>query len=79
MSKFALALKSRTLWTVVVMLVFNLIPHLPVDQSVKDLVNGILTLLAAYFHVNPSQNYNAIVPNSTIIDGTPTGGSFGMK
>jgi hypothetical protein len=69
MSKFALALRSRTFWTVVVMLVFNLIPHLPVDQSVKDLVNGILTLLAAYFHVNPSQNYNA--PALTIIDTAP--------
>jgi hypothetical protein len=69
MSKFALALKSRTFWTVVVMLVFNLIPHLPVDQSVKDLVNGILTLLAAYFHVNPSQNYTPA--QLTTIDTAP--------
>ena len=59
MNKVTLALQSRTFWTVVVMMVFNLIPQLPVDQAVKDLINGVFTLVAAYFHVNPSQNYNA--------------------
>ena len=63
MTKIMLALKSRTFWTVVVMLIVNLIPHLPVSQPLKDLINSILTLLAVYFHVNPSQNYS--VPNGT--------------
>ena len=69
MNKVMLALKSRTFWTVIVMLVFNLIPHLPVDQSVKDLVNSILTLLVAYFHLNPSQDYTT--PTLTTIDTAP--------
>ena len=66
MNKIALMLKSRTFWTVVVMLVFNLIPQLPVDQGVKDLVNGILTLLATYFHINPSQNYTLPTPPPSV-------------
>ena len=77
MSKFALALKRRTIWTVVVMLVFNLIPHLQIDQSLKDLINGVLTMLVAYFKLNPTQSYTP--PQLPTIDGTPTGGSFGMK
>ena len=69
MSKLALVYNSRTFWTIVVMLVFNLIPQLPIDQSIKDLVNGVLSLLATYFHVNPSQNYNP--PTLTTIDTAP--------
>jgi hypothetical protein len=65
MSKLALVYNSRTFWTIVVMLVFNLIPQLPIDQAIKDLVNGILSLLATYFHVNPSQTYT--VPNGTYL------------
>jgi hypothetical protein len=77
MSKFALVHNSRTFWTIVVMLIFNLIPQLPIDQAIKDLVNGILSLLATYFHVNPSQNYTP--PTLTTIDGTPTGSSYSQK
>ena len=74
MNKFAMALKSRTLWTVIVMLVINLIPHLPASQDLKDLINGALALLITYFHLNPSQNYNP--PVLTTIDGTPSGASY---
>ena len=73
MSKIELALRSRTFWTAVVMLVLNLIPHAPVSQDLKDLINGALTLLITYFHLNPSQNYTTQTPT---IDGTPAGGSF---
>lgn len=51
--------KSRTFWTLILTFVFNaanstaaLLP--PQYQMV---VNGILASLAAYFHVNPSQQY----------------------
>jgi hypothetical protein len=58
MSKITLALKSRTFWTVAVMVVLNVLPHLPFNGETRDLITGVLGLLAAYFHVNPSQNYN---------------------
>ncbi len=43
------------------MLAFNITTYIHpyVSQGVFDLVNGMLTLLAGYFHVNPSQNYAA--------------------
>ncbi len=56
-SKIIQALHSRTVWTVIVMMVFNLIPQLNIDQSLKDMVNGVLVLVAGYFHVNPNQIY----------------------
>jgi hypothetical protein len=59
MSKLSLILGSRTFWTVVVIFVLNgfngihgMIPAgwvLPLDT--------VLGLLAVYFKVNPSQNY----------------------
>ena len=54
-----LALKSRTFLTIVIMVAFNIVevvsPNL--SPSVRDFINGILGLVAVYFHVNPSQNY----------------------
>jgi hypothetical protein len=61
MNKLVLALKSRTFLTIVVMVAFNIMevvsPNLSPD--VRNLVNGILGLVATIFHVSPSQNYNA--------------------
>jgi hypothetical protein len=59
MNKIMLALKSRTFWVVVLMFltggiqaISNIIP-----DSLLPVVEGGLGLLAAYFHVTPSQNY----------------------
>lgn len=60
MNKISLALKSRTFWTVALVVLINTVnansslmgPH------TLDIVNTILGLLITYFHVNPSQVYN---------------------
>ena len=59
MNKIVLALKSRTFWTVVLLVLLNTVPQLKgtVSQNVLDLINGVLGLAATYFHVNPSRNY----------------------
>lgn len=52
--------KSRTFWTVVVMFVVGggnaLVPVLP--APVQTAAMAVLGIMAAYFHVNPSQTYN---------------------
>jgi hypothetical protein len=54
-------LKSRTFWTVVAMFIVggvNAIAHvLPAD--LQTVVMGALSLATMYFHINPSQSYNA--------------------
>ena len=61
MTKLITILKSRTNWTLVIMFAFNVLNafghYLPADLT--TLINGILTSLAVYFKINPSQNYNA--------------------
>lgn len=69
MSKVTLALRSRTFWTLVVMVLVNVVPGLPVDQPAKDLLTTVLGLVATYFHVNPSQNYTP--QTLTTIDTAP--------
>lgn len=61
MQKIGQVLTSRTFWTIAIMLAFNLITYIHpfVSDSIFGLVNGALTLIATYFHVNPSQNYSA--------------------
>lgn len=50
---------SRTFWTVVAMFVVGglnaITPVLP--PNVQAVVVALLGVLATYFHVNPSQNY----------------------
>ena len=53
-SKLIQALHSKTVWTTIIMLVFNVIPSLNIDQSFKDLINGVLVVLISYFHINPA-------------------------
>lgn len=53
-SKIVQALHSKTVWTTVVMLIFNFIPSLNIDQALKDLINGVLVLVISYFHINPT-------------------------
>lgn len=59
MNKLTQALKSRTNWTI---LVGYLIAYGPVISSWvpsqwKPFIEGVLGLLAFYFHTNPSQVY----------------------
>ena len=66
MTKVLLVLKSRTVWTVVLILLINSVPTLKglfPSAAWLDTANTLLTILAGYFHVNPSQTYT--VPNGT--------------
>lgn len=55
MNKITQALSSRTVWTVIAMFIIGgvnaLFPVIPADWQAP--LMGVLTLLAAYFHVNP--------------------------
>ena len=64
MNKVMLALKSRTFWTLVFMFAFNAIEVVSPNLSpeTRTLVNGVMGLLAVFFHVNPSQQYNGTTP-----------------
>ena len=60
MNKIILALKSRTFWTVVILLLINVVPAVKnvfPNAAWLDTVSTVLTFLAGYFHVSPSQNY----------------------
>ena len=53
-SKILQALHSKTVWTMIVGLVFNiLVPQLNISPELRDLVNGVIVLVAGYFHINP--------------------------
>lgn len=59
MNKFTQLFKSRTFWTLAVMVAYNILNvygHL-LSPSLSDLVNLILGALVSYFHVNPSAVY----------------------
>ena len=56
-SKIVQALHSRTVWTVVVLALFNVLPHAGLSPELTDMINGILVLVAGYFHLNPNQVY----------------------
>ena len=53
-------LKSRTFWTIVVMFLYNgvMAIHNLIPVSFAPLVDGLLSIVAVYFHMNPSQNYS---------------------
>lgn len=59
MTKIKLALASRTFWTLVAIFVLNTVHANQglIPTGAMDIINPILTLLAAYFKVTPSQDY----------------------
>lgn len=59
MEKIILSLKSRTFWTIVVTIVLNTINANTqfIPAGALDILNPILGLMGAYFHVNRSQYY----------------------
>ena len=55
MDKVKLALKSRTVWTVVVLFIIHGVTgvHDSIPVAVQPVVDAVLSLLAIYFRVNP--------------------------
>lgn len=60
-AKALLMVKSRTFWTVVVMFLVGGVQAVQSMIPAHDVVfvEGVLGLMATYFHLNPSQNYTA--------------------
>lgn len=52
-----MAVKSRTVWTVVAMVLVNGITSIQsmIPAQYLPIVNGVLGLLAVYFRINPQQ------------------------
>jgi hypothetical protein len=65
MNKVKLALGSRTFWTIVVLFLVNGVSaiHSSIPAQYLPIVDGVISILAVYFHVTPSQNYG--FPKST--------------
>lgn len=59
MDKFQLALRSRTVQTIVVLFIIggfqNITGYIP--ESLMPIISSVLGLLAIYFKVSPSQEY----------------------
>lgn len=60
MKTLLLTIKSRTVWTGIVMYAINFAPFIGqlVPLQWKPMVDALLTLAMFYFHVSPSQNYS---------------------
>lgn len=54
-------IKSRTFWSIVVLVAVNTVPQLRgyLSPELLDLFNVVLGALATYFHITPSQKYNS--------------------
>ena len=59
--KVALALGSRTFWTIVLLVLLNTLPEIKNSIPAKtfDLINTIVGVIATYFHVSPRQDYQS--------------------
>lgn len=59
MKQIPKALKSRTVWTLVVMFVIGGVEGIreAIPPQYLDVVFGVLGLVAGYFKLNPSQKY----------------------
>lgn len=61
MTKLQMLLNSRTFWTVVVIVLGNIlnVKYHFFSANLTDCANVILGTLASYFHVTPSQDYTS--------------------
>lgn len=61
-------LSSRTVWTLVFMFVFNGFQSIAgsLPSGVNDIVNLLLTVLAGYFKLNPTQTYKLPTDGSAV-------------
>jgi hypothetical protein len=59
MNKLLLATNSRTIWTVILLVLVATIPLAKelIPQPFYDMVLAALGVITGYFHLNPSQNY----------------------
>ena len=59
MAKLIKLFFSRTVWTIIVMVIINGIPSVEsmIPVSWLPYIDGVLGLLAIYFRINPKQNY----------------------
>ena len=59
MDRLLKALKSRTIWSLVAMVIITGIPAIQdqIPDTIQPMVQLILALLAGYFKLNPSQTY----------------------
>lgn len=58
-------LKSRTTWTIVVLFLVSGVTAIRafIPTGLQPIIDGVLSLLAIYFHTNPSQNYSGEITN----------------
>lgn len=80
-SKLIAVLHSRTFGTIVVMVLYNIFAQYQpgLSPQISDLINGILGVVAAYFHANPQSvtvpagsTVTQVSPTRAIVDTTPT-------
>ena len=59
-------LKSRTFWTIVLLFIVSGVTAVKafIPTSIQPVVDLVLSALAVYFHVNPSQSYGNSALNS---------------
>lgn len=59
MNQITQVLTSRTVWTIIVMVIINGVPAVTgmLPAGIVPFVNIILGVLASYFKVSPSQGY----------------------
>ncbi len=59
MSKILSAIKSRTVWTIIGLVILNGVPSVTglLPAGWLPYVNDLLGLLAVYFRVNPKQQF----------------------
>jgi hypothetical protein len=62
MERITLIVKSRTFWTVVLLVGLNTVPQFKgiIPDQVVDIINIALGTIATYFHINPSQKYSEV-------------------
>ena len=60
-NKIKLALTSKTVWAIIVLFIINGVGaiHNSIPANWLTVIDPIIGLLAIYFKVNPSQNYNS--------------------
>jgi hypothetical protein len=59
MKQLKTLLGSRTIWTLIFMFVFNGFAAISgqLDPQLVTIINALLTTLAGYFKLNPTQSY----------------------
>lgn len=62
MNQIKQAITSKTVWTVIALIILNGVPAVTtmLPASIVPIVNLILGFMASYFKVNPSQTYGKI-------------------